>query len=165
VWRCGALLVAVVGVALSFGVAPARADSPVPQAGIPCSTDLAGVMTRLPDVGDFLVCQESGSWASMLGPFDPATRWLSYDSGITLHGQGFRNPNLRSGPWTAIPLDPSAVCSADQVTVIGPGELAPVAHSQGDPGQVLRLEVLPKLFTVTLRGACLWSEDQPPAAG
>jgi hypothetical protein len=161
--RCGVLLAATA--ALSFGVATARADAPVPQAGASCPADFADVMTRLPDVGDFLVCQASGTWVPVLGPFDPASRWLSYGAGITLHGQGFRNPNLRSGQWTATPLDPSAVCSADQVTVIGPGELAPVVHSPGEVGQPLHLDVLPKLFTITMNGDCLWSEDLPPGLG
>ncbi|PND58111.1 hypothetical protein CRM90_08960 [Mycobacterium sp. ENV421] len=151
--------------ALSFGVAPARADVPVPQPGAACPAELTDVMTRLPDVGDFLVCQATGMWAPVLAPFDPVSRWLSYGAGITLHGQGFRNPNLRSGQWTAAPLDPSAVCSADQVTVIGPGELAPVVHSPGESGQPLHLDVLPKLFTITMNGDCLWSEDQPPGLG
>lgn len=164
--RCGALLaVAAVASSLSWAAAPAHADAPVPQAGSPCSSDLAGVMTRLPNVGDFLVCQSSGSWAPVLDPFDPAIRWLSYGAGITLHGQGFRNPNLRSGQWTANTLSQDAVCSADQVTVIGPGELAPVVHSQGDAGRPLQIEVLPKLFTITMSGDCLWSEDQPPGMG
>ncbi len=164
-WRCGALLAATATAAAMSGMAPAHADVPVPQAGASCSAELAGVMTRLPDVGDFLVCQASGSWAPVLEPFDPTPRWLSYGSGITLHGQGFRNPNLRSGQWTATPLSPDAVCSADQVTVIGPGELAPVVHSQGAAGRPLRLDVLPKLFTITMMGGCLWSEDQPPVMG
>lgn len=151
--------------ALPFALAPARADVPVPQAGAPCPADLADAMTRLPNVGEFLVCQESGSWAPVLDPFDPVSRWLSYGSGITLHGQGFRNPNLRSGRWTATPLNPGAVCGADQVTVIGPGELAPVVSSRGDAGRPLQFAVLPKLFTITLNGDCLWSEDQPPWTG
>jgi hypothetical protein len=164
-WRCGALLAATAATAALSSMAPARADAPAPQAGAPCPADLADVMTRLPNVGDFLVCQASGSWVPVLDPFDPAIRWLSYGSGITLHGQGFRNPNLRSGRWTAVALDPSTACGADQVTVIGPGELAPVVHSQGEIGRPLQLDVLPKLFTITMTGDCLWSEDQPPGMG
>ena len=159
---CGAV-VAAAAAALSFA-APAYADDPVPQAGAPCPQDFANVMTQLPGGRDYLVCQpvpdRPGSWAPVDSPFDPSSRWLSYGPEITLHGQGFRNPNLRSGRWTATPLDPLAVCGADQVTVIGPGELAPLVHSQSLPGQVMQLEVLPKLFTVVLSGNCLWSEDQ-----
>lgn len=160
--RCGALIV-VAAAALSFS-APARADDPVPQAGAPCPQTFANVMTQLPGRQDFLVCQpvpdRAGNWTPVDTPFDPSSRWLSYGPEITLHGQGFRNPNLRSGNWTASPLDPATVCSADQVTVIGPGELAPLVHSQGQPGQPLQLEVLPKLFTIALSGNCLWSEGQ-----
>ncbi len=163
-WRCGVLLAATAAAA-ALSPAPAHADIPTPQSGASCPAELADVMTRLPDVGDFLVCQDSGSWAPVLDPFDPALRWLSYGSGITLHGQGFRNPNLRSGRWTATPLSPDALCGADQVTVIGPGELAPVVHSQGEPGRPMQLDVLPKLFTITMTGDCLWAEDRPPVLG
>ncbi|MBB3752385.1 hypothetical protein FHT44_004897 [Mycolicibacterium sp. BK634] len=160
--RRGALIAAAV-VALSFPV-PAHADDPVPQAGAPCPQTFANVMTQLPGGRDFLVCQpvpdRAGNWASVDAPFDPSSRWLSYGPEITLHGQGFRNPNLRSGSWTASPLDPVTVCGADQVTVVSAGVLAPLVHSQGQPGQPLQLEVLPKLFTITLSGNCLWSEDQ-----
>jgi hypothetical protein len=160
--RCGALI-AVATAALSFS-APAAADDPVPAAGAPCPQNFANVMTQLPGGRDYLICQpvpdRDGNWAPVDTPFDPSSRWLSYGPEMTLHGQGFRNPNLRSGQWTATPLDPSTMCSADQVTVIGPGELAPLVHSQGMPGRPLQLEVLPKLFTIALSGNCLWSEDQ-----
>lgn len=159
---CGALI-AVAAAALTFP-AYAHADAPVPQAGAPCPQEFANVMTQLPGGADFLVCQavpdHAGSWAPVVTPFDPSSRWLSYGPEITLHGQGFRNPNLRSGRWTANPLDPAAVCAADQVTVVSAGVLAPLVHSQGEPGQPLQLEVLPKLFTIVLSGDCLWSEDQ-----
>lgn len=165
----GWLAAAAAAGALTLGSPLAHADVPVPQAGAPCPGDFAGAMTQLPGGRDFLVCQagpdEPGNWSPVVEPFDPNSRWVSYGPEITLHGQGFRNPNLRSGQWTATPLDPETVCGADQVTVIGPGELAPLAHSQGDPGQPLHLDVLPKLFTIALSGDCLWSEDQPPPLG
>lgn len=166
---CVRLAAVVATGALSVYAPPAHADAGVPQAGASCPADVADVMTQLPGGRDFLVCQAGpdgpGRWAPVVVPFDPASRWLSYGPPITLHGQGFRNPNLRSGRWTADPLDPATVCSADQVTVIGPGELAPLVHSQSEPGKALHLDMLPKLFTVTLGGECLWSEDQPPPAG
>jgi hypothetical protein len=155
--------VAVAAAALSFGAAPAHADG-VPQAGAPCPADFANVMTQLPGGRDFLVCQAGpngpGSWAPVVTPFDPSSRWLSYGPEITLHGQGFRNPNLRSGQWTADPLDSVTVCGADQVTVVSAGVLAPLVHSQSQPGQPLQFTVLPKLFTIALSGNCLWSEEQ-----
>ncbi|BBY66367.1 hypothetical protein [Mycolicibacterium helvum] len=159
--RCGALIAAVAAALAS--AAPAHADAPVPQAGAPCPQDFADVMTQLPGGADFLVCQavpdQPGRWAPVVTPFDPASRWLSYGPEITLHGQGFRNPNLRSGQWTATPLDPATECAADQVTVVSAGVLAPLVHSQGQPGQPLRLDVLPKLFTIVLSGECLWSQE------
>jgi hypothetical protein len=157
--RCGALAL-VAAAALSFGAGTAHADDPAPQAGAPCPIDWANVMTQLPGGSDYLVCE--GSWMPAPTPFDPAGRWLSYGPQITLHGQGFRNPNLRSGRWTASPLDPAAVCGADQVAVVSAGVLAPLVHSQSSPGQPMSLDVLPKLFTIVLSGNCLWSEDQPP---
>jgi hypothetical protein len=143
--------------------AMAHADAPVPQAGAPCSDNLADAMTQVPGGSDFLVCrrQSDGShaWAPAAVPFDPADQWFSYGPGITLHGQGFRNPNLSWGNWTASPLDPEAVCSAEQVTVVSAGVLAPPQSSRGEPGQTLSVELLPKLFTVTMTGDCLWSRE------
>ena len=144
--------------------AVARADTPAPQAGGPCSENLADAMTQLPGGSDFLVCQGQPegphTWAPAAVPFDPADKWLSYGSGITLHGQGFRNPNLSSGNWRASPLDPDTVCAAEQVTVVSSGVLAPPQGSRGEPGQPLAVDLLPKLFTVTMTGDCLWSRDQ-----
>jgi hypothetical protein len=117
-------------------------------------------MTVLPDGRNFLVCQAQGAsygWASVVVPFPPHNAWLSYGVEITLHGAGFRNPNLASGEWVAVPQSPDAQCSANQLTVTGPGTLAPPVVSQGVVGQPLRLRVLPKLFTVALNGDCLWT--------
>ncbi|AQT82875.1 hypothetical protein B1R94_16995 [Mycolicibacterium litorale] len=166
--RSGAALIAAVLAAVAVA-APARADEPVPQAGAPCPAGFGDVTTQLPGGADYLVCQAGpdvpGSWAPVVSPFPPNSRWLSYGPEIILHGQGFRNPNLRSGPWTATPLDPEATCSARQVAVVSAGVLAPPQDSQSEPGQPLSFDVLPKLFTVTLGGDCLWTEDQPPPLG
>ncbi|GAY16226.1 hypothetical protein [Mycobacterium sp. shizuoka-1] len=159
------VLAAVVVAPLWFSAGLAHSDVPAPQPGAPCPAEFADVMTQLPGGADFLVCQAApdtaGSWVPVVTPFDPSSRWLSYGPEITLHGQGFRNPNLRSGSWTAEPLNPDAVCGADQVTVVSAGVLAPLEHSQSEPGQPMQLEVLPRLFTIVLSGDCLWSEDQP----
>lgn len=157
---CASLAVAAV---LVTG-AVAHADTPVPQAGAPCSEDLVDAMTQLPGGSDFLVCQGqpdgSYAWAAVGVPFEPSDKWLSYGSGITLHGQGFRNPNLSSGRWTATALGSDTVCGAEQVTVVSAGVLAPQQNSRGEPGEPLSVEMLPKLFTVTMTGDCLWSKDQ-----
>lgn len=146
--------------------AVARAEPTVPQPGAACSPDLADAMTQLPGGTDFLVCRDQPdgtlAWSPAPVPFDPNDKWLSYGVGITLHGQGFRNPNLSSGGWTATPLDPATVCGAEQVTVVSAGVLAPPETSRGEPGQPLSVEMLPKLFTVTMTGECLWSRDQTP---
>ncbi len=166
--RSGVVLVAAAALSALAG-APAHADRSAPVAGEPCPADFDTVMTQLPSGRDYLVCQAgpggSGAWAPVDTPFPPNSRWLSYGPAMTLHGQGFRNPNLRSGAWTAIPLEPDAVCGAEQVAVVAAGVLAPPEVSQGEPGQPLMLAVLPKLFTVVLSGNCLWSEDQPPPIG
>ena len=154
----------LVAAAVLVAPAVAHADTPIPQAGAACADVLADAMTQLPSGSDFLVCRAApdGShvWAVAAVPFEPNDKWLSYASGIILHGQGFRNPNLSSGSWTATPLNPDTVCGAEQVTVVSAGVLAPPHNSQGEPGQPLAVELLPKLFTVTMTGDCLWSKDQ-----
>jgi hypothetical protein len=157
-----AALVAVpAAVLLAFGLA--RADTPVPQAGASCSADLGDAMTQLPNSSDFLTCEgrPDGShiWAPVATPFPPNDIWVSYGPPITLHGQGFRNANLASGQWTATPLDSGTACAAEQVTVVSAGILAPPELSQGKPGEPLSVEVLPKLFTITMTGNCLWAKE------
>jgi hypothetical protein len=142
------------------GVAIAHADFGVPSAGMACPASTQGVMTMLPNGTDFLVCQSDGSgysWAPVAVPFPPNDAWLSYGVEITLHGEGFRNPELRSGEWVGVPHSPDAQCAANQVTVIGPGQLAAPSVSQGAVGRPLALRVLPKLFTIALNGDCLWT--------
>jgi hypothetical protein len=152
---------ATVGVALAPGAA--RADAITPQLEAPCSADLAGVMTLLPDNQTYVVCgEEFGSgfaWQAAPVPFEPSTRWLSYGPGINLHGQGMRNPNLSSGQWTATPQDPQTVCRAQQQTVVAAGVLASPQIFEGEPGQPLSVEMLPQLFYVELSGHCLWTGD------
>ncbi len=137
---------------------PAAADAAPPVAGSPCPVELDGVMTQLPGGADYLTCADR-SWTPVQTPFPPNGAWLSYGPAIVLHGQGFRNPNLASGPWTATPLAEDTRCGATQVTVVEPGLLAPPAVTEGDVGQPLDLEMLPKLFTVELTGRCLWVGD------
>ena len=143
---------------------PAHADPSAPATVPACTQDLDGTMTLLPDEQTYAICQPGPvgfSWSPAPIPFEPHERWWSYGPQITLHGQGFRNPNLTSGPWTATPLDDDTRCGATQVTVIEPGVLAPPVVTEADPqsssGQPLNLEVLPKLFTIELTGHCLWT--------
>jgi hypothetical protein len=78
---------------------------------------------------------------------------------MVLHGEGLRNPNLRSGNWTATPQESSTQCSAVQSAVLGPGVVGSPATSEGKPGQPMDLQVLPRLFSIELSGHCLWVHD------
>lgn len=151
----------VAGLLLCAGIA--HADTAVPQAGAGCPEDQVDAMTQLPNGSDFLACRTgpdgSHTWTPVVTPFDPNDTWVSYGPAITLHGQGFRNPNLTSGRWIATPLDPASSCSAEQVTVVSAGVLAPPQLSSGEPGAPLSVDLLPKLFTVSLAGDCLWAKD------
>ena len=152
----------VAGLAM-FSPGNAHADVPTPQLEAPCSADLAGTMTLLPDEQTYVVCQEEiaarFAWMTAPTPFEPNNQWLSYGPVITLHGQGMRNPNLTSGQWTATPLDPETACLARQQTVIEAGVLSAPQVSQGAKGQSLPLAMLPNLFYAELSGNCLWVKD------
>ena len=145
------------------GPASANADPAVPAIGAPCSAELADTMTLLPDERTYARCQpQSGPglvWVPVQTPFDPNDTWLSYGPAITLHGQGMRNPNLTSGRWTATPQDPETTCRATQTTVVEAGVLAQPQVAEGEQGQPLSLEMLPKLFYAELAGYCLWSKQ------
>lgn len=140
--------------------APAHADPVAPQLGDGCSVDLSGAMTLLPDAQTYAICQEvvdSAVWADVPVPFDPSDTWFSYGPTITLHGQGMRNPNLRSGRWTATPQDPGSACRVQQQTVVEAGKLSEPQVSAGEAGKPLDVEMLPKLFYAELSGNCLWN--------
>lgn len=152
----------VAGSAALVPVAVAEPDTTVPQASSPCSSDLADVMTLLPDGTTYVVCGQSGAdytWSPVQTPFPPNDQWLSYGPPITLHGQGMRNPNLSSGEWTATPQDPQTRCRVTQTTVVEAGVLAEPVVSEGEQGAPLTMEMMPKLFYAELGGNCLWRKD------
>ena len=156
--RFGAAILAVGAMVMTPGLA--NADPVAPQLGLGCSSELSGAMTLLPDGQTYAICQEmihSAVWASVPTPFDPNDTWFSYGPTITLHGQGMRNPSLRSGNWTATPQDPETSCRAQQQTVVEAGALSAPEVSQGEPGKPLDVEMLPKLFYAELSGNCLWT--------
>lgn len=135
---------------------PTAAAAPVaPQPGTPCATPAA--LTKLPDARTVLTCNGS-TWAVYDGPYPSSGTWLSYGPGLTLHGQGLRNPEILSGAWTATPQDPETQCQAVQATVVSAGEVGAPQTTTGAPGQVLDLEVLPVVFSITLSGDCLWQK-------
>jgi hypothetical protein len=149
--------IAIIGAALLlWPPVPAWADPPVPQPSTPCSPDLSDAMTRPPDDTSPLVCL-NGQWQSLTTPQPPNDRWLSYGPPMTLHGEGLRNPNVASGDWTAMPLDSSSTCRAEQRAVLGPGEVGPPQTSEGQPGQQLSLQLVPQLFSIQFSGYCLWT--------
>jgi len=154
--------IALFGASLACG-APASADVAVPGLGAACSAELDGAMTLLPDGTTYVACQQQSDpeyrWAAVQTPFPPNDTWLSYGPAITVHGQGMRNPNLSSGPWTATPQDPETACRVTQTTVVEAGVLATPEVSEGEQGKPLTVEMQPKLFYDELAGDCLWVKD------
>ena len=149
---------AVTAVAVVAGVGVANAEPVAPQAGSSCAASVADAFTQLPDGTTFLACQGvSGDyrWRPVSTPFDPSDRWLSYGPGLTLHGQGRRNPEVLSGQWTATPQDSASACSVEQAPVTDAG-VAPPQTTVGKPGQALHFEVVPVVFSIVLGGDCLW---------
>jgi hypothetical protein len=136
----------------------AIADPAAPQVNTPCPASIAGAMTLLPDGKTPLVCRDQ-QWQASVNPFPPSDRWLSYGPAMGLHGEGLRNPSLRSGNWIATPQESSTQCSAEQSAVVSPGVVGPPQTSEGKAGQPLSLQVVPRLFSIELRGYCLWAHD------
>ena len=145
--------VALVAVTLT-ALAAAPTASAEPQPGNPCPAPDA--LTKLPD-RTVLTCS-AGTWTVFDGPYPFSETWVSDNAGITLHGQGLRNPEIMSGPWTGTPLDPAAVCGVEQASVVAAGEVGPTRTSAGEPGQPLDFAVQPVVFTITLTGDCLWQK-------
>ena len=156
--RFGAAVLAVGALVTAAG--GAHAEPAAPQLGDGGSTELSGAMPLLPDGQTYAICQEvidSAVWADVPTPFDPNDTWFSYGPTITLHGQGMRNPNLRSGEWTATPQDAETTCGVQQRTVIEAGALSAPEVSQGEPGKPFTVQMQPKLFYAELSGNCLWT--------
>ena len=75
--------------------------------------------------------------------------------------EGLRNATISSGDWTATPLDPDGRCGAEQIAVIPGTGAGPPRDTEGGPGQTLSLQVVPKLFSIEMTGACLWQKVNP----
>jgi hypothetical protein len=108
-----------------------------PQPGTPCSENLAGAMARLVGGTTNLVCTGQGDgyqWTVLTSPYPLSDRWLTYGPELRLHGQGMRNPEIMSGRWTGFPQESDAVCMAEQVTVVGAGEVSPPESVTDEPG-------------------------------
>ena len=112
-------------------------------------------MTMPPGATLPMVCQ-NGQWQQAMTPQPPSDRWLSYGPEITLHGEGRRNPSVRSGEWTATPQQPTSQCRAEQTVVVSPRVVSAPQVSEGEAGQPLEFTVAPRLFDIQLSGDCLW---------
>jgi hypothetical protein len=131
-------------------VGQAQPAGPTPGTG--CGAERA--LSELPD-GSAVQCT-GGRWAPYGDPYPSGDLWQSTDTGLQLHGQGMRNPEMLSGPWTGTPLQPGAQCRAEQTAVVSAGQVGPPQVAEGRPGQPLQFEVLPVMFTIELTGDCLW---------
>ncbi len=136
----------------------ACADPAVPQQDTPCAVDLDGTMTWPTDAKMPLRCVGQ-QWTLVTTPPPPNDRWLSYGPAMTLHGQGMRNPSVESGEWTATPQDQNSQCRADQQAVVDAGVLGPIQTSEGEPGHTLSFQIVPQLFSIEMRGYCLWTRQ------
>ncbi len=147
--------------ALSAG-APADAEPIVPQLDNPCSATLANAMTWLPEQKINVVCQQQPTddyqWKVVTSDYPSSDQWLSYGPPLMLHGEGTRNHNLRSGDWIAVPQDSDSQCTAEQITVVSAGVVSSPQVDAGTTGQPLSFQVLPNLFSITMKGYCLWTK-------
>lgn len=146
---------AVAALTLLFSSAVAAADPVAPQSDSPCASAYTDAMTLPSGASIPLVCQ-GGQWHAVTTPQPPSDVWLSYGPALALHGEGKRNPNLRSGEWTATPQDSSSQCRAEQSVVLSPGVVGEPQTAEGQPGRPLEVTVLPRLFDIQLSGNCLW---------
>ena len=151
-------MVAVAWRLLLSSSAVAAADPVAPQPDTPCASNLSDAMTWPPDAKMPLVCRES-----MASRHDPATAqrpMVELGPAMTLHGEGLRNPNVASGDWTATPQDSTSQCRAEQRAVVSPGVVGPPQVAEGQTGQPLSFQVVPRLFSIEMGGYCLWTRER-----
>jgi hypothetical protein len=119
-------------------------------------------MTQLPDQKINLVCQQQANedyqWGFVTSDYPSSDRWLTYGPQLTLRGEGTRNYNLRSGDWIALPQDPDSQCIEEQVVVVRAGVVSSPQVAAGATGQQLSFRVLPNLFSIMMKGYCLWTK-------
>lgn len=158
----GILMAATVTAFALTPSAAATADPAAPQTNTPCTAEVKDALTWPTGAEGPLSCDGS-SWQPVTDPYPISGEWVSSGPVMTLHGQGRRNPMLEAGQWTATPLKPETTCGATQFAVIsGTPTLGPPQSDRGEPGQPLRLEVVPRLFTIELTGDCLWQRSPNP---
>ncbi len=159
-----AIVVTTLAEAIAALCAPtaAYADPVVPQPDAPCSPNLENAMAWLPEQKINLACLQQPNdryqWKIVASDYPSSARWLTYGPQLTLHGEGIRNYNLRSGDWIALPQDSNSQCIAEQIAVASAGVVSSPQVETGATGQQLSFRVLPNLFSITMKGYCLWSK-------
>jgi hypothetical protein len=134
----------------------ATADPVAPQPDTPCAANLSDVMTWPQGAKMPLVCRAQ-QWQLVATPQPPNDRWLSYGPAMTLHGEGLRNPSIKSGDWTAVPQDTNSSCRAEQRAVVEAGVVGSAQVAESPEGQPLSFQVVPRLFSIEMSGYCLWT--------
>lgn len=139
-----------------------HAQTVAPQPNTPCSEDIAGAFTQLPDLRTFLECRDQPGlgyrWQILDSPYPNSDKWVTYGPTLTLHGEGQRNREIDSGDWIGSPRDADGRCTAKQQALAPMGGLSPPQISTGEPGQPLQFEAQPLLFTIELTGNCRWQK-------
>ena len=153
--RRAVAIFAVGAAAFVTPVAVCSADPVVPQPGTACEATVADAMTWPADAKAPLECT-GGAWQAVATPYPASDAWVSYGPPMKLHGEGLRNPVISSGAWTATPLKSGARCRAEQLAVVPDVGTGPPQVTEGEPGRVLPLEVVPLLFSIEMSGECLW---------
>lgn len=144
--------------------AVAAADPAAAQPGTPCGANLADAMTWPSDGTAPLACvggPSGNQWETVDSPYPVSNRWVSLGPPMKLHGEGLRNAAIKSGDWTATPLDPDGRCGAEQLAVVPGVGTGPPQDVEGEPGQTLSLQVVPQLFSIEMTGPCLWQMVNP----
>lgn len=156
-------VVAAVAAALALP-AVAAADPGAPQPGTSCSANLSDAMTWPSDGTAPLACVGGPAgyqWTTVDSPYPISDRWVSFGPPMKLHGEGLRNAAIKSGDWTATPLDPESRCGAEQLAVVPGVGAGPPSDIEGEPGRPLSLQVVPQLFSIEMTGDCLWQRVNP----
>ncbi len=162
--RLTAIVMTLTATVLSLSCIQAisSADPATPQPDSPCAPNLAGAMTRLLDEKTYLVClgQPNGGyqWTVDTSDYPSSNRWFTYGPELKLHGEGLRNAEIRSGDWLASPLDSMSQCTAVQIAVVSAGVVGPPHTVEAAPGQQLAFQILPRLFSIQIKGYCLWTK-------
>ncbi len=154
---------AVVCACAALTVTPAQASAgPAPLPDTPCSEGLAGALAQPQDDWRFVECVNQPPagwrWQPFAGDYPSSSRFLTYGPALTLHGEGRRNPEIKSGHWIAYPQDPGTRCVAQQSAVLSGAGVGPPATVAGEPGRPLDFQVVPFLFTIEMTGNCLWQQ-------